>query len=213
MAVRTSGQEKTHFTVVLAGCADGTKLPPVIIFKRKTFSKEKIPTGVIVHMHEEGWMNEGGMKICLNRVWSRRPGGLLKKPALLIFDHFKAHVTQSAKATAADLKTQPAVIPGGLTSQLPPLDISVNKPLKALMRKEWRSWMLSAGDDLTPAGRVREASIAQVCDWTQRLWKGVEKEVVVKSFKKCSISSAVDVLRPMKFTGMRKVTLQKTLVM
>ena len=52
--------------------------------------------------------------------------------------------------------------------------------------------MLSAGDDLTPAGRVREASIAQVCDWTQRSWKGVEKEVVVKSFKKCSISSAVD---------------------
>ena len=65
MAVRTSGQEKTHFTVVLAGCADGTKLPPVIIFKRKTFSKETIPTGVIVHVHEEGWINEGGMKIVL----------------------------------------------------------------------------------------------------------------------------------------------------
>ena len=60
------------------------------------------------------------------------------------------------------------------------------------MKKEWTSWMLSAGDDLTPAGRVREASIAQVCDWTQRSWKGVEKEVVVKSFKKCSISNAVD---------------------
>ena len=37
MAVRISGHEKTHFTVVLACCADGTKLPPVIIFKRKMF--------------------------------------------------------------------------------------------------------------------------------------------------------------------------------
>ena len=61
-------------------------------------------------MHEKGWMNEEGMKIWFNKVWSRRPGGLLKKPALLVFDHFKAHVTQSAKAIAADLKTQLAVI-------------------------------------------------------------------------------------------------------
>ena len=122
MDVKTSGHEKTYFTVVLACCADGTKLPPMIIFKRKTFPKEKIPTGVIVHMHEEGWMNEGGMKICLNRVWSQRPGGLLKKPSLLVFDHFKAHVTQSAKAISADLKTQLSVMPGGLTSELQPLD-------------------------------------------------------------------------------------------
>ena len=180
MAVRTSGQEKTHFTVVLAGCADGTKLPPMVIFKRKTFPKEKIPSGVIVHVHEKGWMNEEGMKIWFNKVWSRRPGGLLKKPALLVFDHFKAHVTQSAKATAADLKTQLAVIPGGLTSQLQPLHVSVNKLFKALMKKEWTSWMQSAGNDLLPTGTIKEASIAQVCDWSPRSWNGVKKEVVVK---------------------------------
>ena len=32
MAVKTSGYEKTHFTVVLACCVDETKLPPMIIF-------------------------------------------------------------------------------------------------------------------------------------------------------------------------------------
>ena len=40
MAVQTSGHEKTHFTVVPACCADGTKLPPMIMFKRKMFPKE-----------------------------------------------------------------------------------------------------------------------------------------------------------------------------
>lgn len=192
MAVKTSGHEKTHFTVVLACCADGTKLPPMIILKRKTFLKEKIPSGVIVHMHEKGWMNEEGMKIWFNEVWSRRPGGLLKKTALLVFDHFKAHVTQSVKAIAADLKTQLAVVPGGLASQLQPLDVSVNKPFKALMKKEWMSWMQSVGNDLTPTGRIKKASITQVCDWILRSWNGVKKEVVVKSFKKCGISNAMD---------------------
>ena len=34
--IKASGNEKTHYTVVLVCCADGTKLPPLLIFKRKT---------------------------------------------------------------------------------------------------------------------------------------------------------------------------------
>ena len=68
VAVRTSGREKTHFTVVLACCAGGTKLLRMIIFKRKTFPKEKIPSGVIVQVHEKEWMSEEGMKIWFNKV-------------------------------------------------------------------------------------------------------------------------------------------------
>ena len=75
------------------------------------FPKEKIPSGVIDHMHGKGWMNEGGMKIWFNKVWLQRPGGLLKKSALLVFYHFKAHITQSAKNNCrVDWKTQLAVI-------------------------------------------------------------------------------------------------------
>ena len=47
--IKTTGNEKSHFTVVLACLADGTKLPkPMIIFKRKTMPKEDIPPGVFV---------------------------------------------------------------------------------------------------------------------------------------------------------------------
>ena len=52
--------------------------------------------------------------------------------------------------------------------------------------------MQSAGNDLTPTGTIKEASIAQVCDWILRSWNSVKKEVVVKSFKKCGISNAMD---------------------
>ena len=63
-------------------------------------------------------------------MWSKHPGGLLKKPSLLVCDQFKAHVTESTQRLATKLKTHLAVIPGGLTSQLQPLDVSVNKPFK-----------------------------------------------------------------------------------
>lgn len=40
----TTGHEKPHFTVVLACCGDGSKLPPMIIFKQKTMPKAKFPS-------------------------------------------------------------------------------------------------------------------------------------------------------------------------
>jgi len=43
--IKTSGNEKMPYTVVLACCADGTKLPPLLIFKRKTLPKDVIPHG------------------------------------------------------------------------------------------------------------------------------------------------------------------------
>ena len=92
---------------------------------------------------------------------------------MLVFDHFKAHVIQNAKAIAGDLKTQIVVIPGGLTSQLKPLDVSVNKLFKVLVKNEWMSWMQSVGNDLTPTGRIKKASIAQVSDcgtMSRRKW-------------------------------------------
>lgn len=67
-AVKTSGREKTHFTVVLACRTDGAKLLPMIIFIRKKFPKEKIPSRIFGHGHEKGRMNEGGVEIWFNKV-------------------------------------------------------------------------------------------------------------------------------------------------
>ena len=94
ITIKTSGNEKTRYTVVLARCADGTKLPPLSIFKRKTLPKDVTPHGICVHVHSKGWMDGEGMKLWLEKVWSKRSGGLLKKPSLLLCDQFKAHVTE-----------------------------------------------------------------------------------------------------------------------
>ncbi|XP_030066606.1 pogo transposable element with KRAB domain [Microcaecilia unicolor] len=192
ITVKTSGHEKTHYTVVLSCCADGTKLPPMLIFKRKTMLKEAIPRGVIVHVHDKGWMDENGMKIWIEKVWSKRPGGLLKKPALLVLDQFRAHITEATKKRFKEEKTHLAIIPGGLTSQLQPLDVSINKPFKVLMREEWNKWMAAGNHDLTPTGRMKRPTFTQVCEWVKTSWQSVKDETVVRSFKKYGISNALD---------------------
>ena len=92
--IKTSGNEKTRYTAVLARCVDGTKLPPLLAFKRKTLHKNVIPHGIYVPIHSKRWMDGEGMKLCLEKVCSKRSGGLLKKPSLLVCDQFKAHITE-----------------------------------------------------------------------------------------------------------------------
>ena len=100
-------------------------------------------------------MDENDMKVRIEKVWSKRPGGPLKKPALLQLDQFRAHITEAAKKRFKEEKTHLAVISGGLTSQLQPLDVSINKPFKVFMREEWKKWMPAGNHDLTPTGRMK----------------------------------------------------------
>ena len=55
---KKTGSENNHFTVLLACLANGSKLEPMVIFKRKTMPKEPIPSQIVVHVHEKrgGWM-------------------------------------------------------------------------------------------------------------------------------------------------------------
>jgi len=42
-------------------------------------------------------MGGEGMKLWLEKVWSKRPGGLLKKASLLVCNQFKAHEQNQQK--------------------------------------------------------------------------------------------------------------------
>jgi hypothetical protein len=43
---------------MLACTADGGKLPPYVVFKRKTMPKLPFPRGIIVQVHEKGWFDD-----------------------------------------------------------------------------------------------------------------------------------------------------------
>ena len=86
--LKTTGHEKTRFTVVLACLADETKLKPMVIFKRKTMPKDNFPAGVVVHNHPKGWMDESGVKIWIEKVWRARLGGFANTQSLLVWDSF-----------------------------------------------------------------------------------------------------------------------------
>jgi len=69
--IRTTGNEKNRFTVVLTCFANGSKFPPIIIFKGKSWPKNSPPppSGVQVWFQDNGWMDEANMMKYF-RYWS-----------------------------------------------------------------------------------------------------------------------------------------------
>ena len=55
---------------MLACTTDGGMFPPYVMFKRKTLPKDKFPAGVIVHVQQKGWIDEGLVQDWVHMVWS-----------------------------------------------------------------------------------------------------------------------------------------------
>jgi hypothetical protein len=80
-------------------------------------------------------------------VWGQRPGALLRRPSLLVWDSFRGNLGDDTKRILTEMKTDLAVIHGGLTSVLQPLNVSVNKPFKDMLenctRNGWQKMEMS----------------------------------------------------------------------
>ena len=61
---------------------------------------------------------------------------------MLVYDSFKSHLEESVKRKFCGSGINLAVIPGGLISICQPLDVSINKPFKDNLCKEWHVWQV-----------------------------------------------------------------------
>jgi hypothetical protein len=139
-------------------------------------------------------MTSDFMKDWLLVVWNRRPGALLRKRGMLVLDAFKGHLTPDVKATitGGSINIDLVVIPDGMTSQLQVLVVVVNKPFKDHLKQLYSEWLLSGDHALTPAGRIKKPGVTVLCQWILTARQRISPEVIVKGFKKCCISNAMD---------------------
>ena len=193
VSINTTSHEKDRFTVMLACTADGGKLPPYVIFKRKTLPKGvQWPRGVIVRCQSHGWMDQELTIDWIKSVWGKRPGALREK-SLLVLDAFRCHKSDYVKTLLKDdYRSTLTIIPGGMTSILQPLDVSINKPMKDMLRRRWNDWYCDGEHTYTASGNMRKPSLLDVCTWINDAWQELDPAIIVRSFKKCCISNAMD---------------------
>ncbi|GFW45265.1 pogo transposable element with KRAB domain [Trichonephila clavipes] len=185
--INTTGNERTSFTVVLCCAANGLKLPPMFIFKRKTLPKENFPKGVEIRANKNGWMNEQIMLSWLQTIWRKRKNSFFRPKAILIMDSMKSHVSENVRNALKSASAKIAIIPGGLTKKLQPLDVGINRSFKFKVRKLWEQWMSDGEKNYTKTGKLKRASYENVSCWVLKAWNDVAETTVKNAFRKCNI--------------------------
>jgi len=148
--LKTTGCKKVRLTVMLAATADGRKLPPLLILKRKTLPKSgAFPKDIVIRAQEKGWMTEELMLEWLKIVWGRRMRAFLNQPSMLVLDAVKGHLTDSVENQLCKMNTELVVMLRGITSVLQPMDVSINKPFKDRLRQQYLTWISDPARELT----------------------------------------------------------------
>lgn len=136
----------------------------------------------IVCVQEKGWMDGDLMKKWIRQIWIKYTQC---RKALLVMDSFRAHCTEDIQDLLAAANSELAFIPGGCTSKLQPLDVSLSKPFKATCRKSFSSFCRSQLANMRdPTDRLKTATKQQVLQWVEEAHKYLSErpEMVTGSF-------------------------------
>ncbi|RPA91146.1 DDE-domain-containing protein, partial [Choiromyces venosus 120613-1] len=130
------GWDKRMASFVLCVFADSfNRVPPLIILhgKGNVYEKEKdlYHIGVLVEFNDEAYMNG---ELFHKYITDYIIPVLEVRPSLFALDLCSAHTTEPVMELFHSNSIIPSLIPAGCTSLLQPLDVSVNKPLKGIIR-------------------------------------------------------------------------------
>ncbi|CAI7836008.1 unnamed protein product [Closterium sp. NIES-53] len=122
-----------------------------------------------------------------------RDEGGQRKQALLVFDSYKGHLSESAGQTLKTFKVTRVVIPGGCTPLVQPLDVSINRSFKCGVRHRYSTWFEEVRiGQTTRAGNLKKPPLEVILKWIVESWADVPEELVKKSFLTYDISNAED---------------------
>ena len=133
------GSGRDYITVLGAGCADGTRLPPYIVYKGKNLWHRWIeggPSGSVFSVSDSGWMEHANFMQWFEKLFLPAVKHLTSKfPVILFFDGHHSHMSLELIEMARTNNIHLVCFPPHCTHILQPLDVSVFGPLKT----SWKS--------------------------------------------------------------------------
>ena len=104
------------------------------------------PQGMIYACQDNAWMDKRVMLMWVEMVLKpyvdTAPDNVVP---LLFLDSYGCHMMNSDVNAVQAIGVEVEHIPGGCTSLCQPVDIGINKPFKAFLRKAWEKWMIDEG--------------------------------------------------------------------
>lgn len=178
---RERGELMTQVGII---CANGNSLPPVFIFPRVRFDKQRMMAGAapgaLGLVHKSGWMTTDNFVLVL-KFFKDNVRCDKEHPVLILMDNHESHISLEGVNFCRDNGITILTLPPHTSNHLQPLDRCVFGPFKKYYSEAVHSWMLAH-----PNETLSIYALPELCS---KAWdRAATPENVKSGFLKCGIS-------------------------
>ena len=150
----SGGSGREYFTVLGAGAADGTRLPPFILYKGCNLYLRWTtggPAGTVYGVSDSGWMEGSNFQQWFEKLFTPAVAALLTTgPVVLFVDGHHSHLTLQLIQYARSQGVHLFCLPPHVTHIMQPLDVGVYGPVKKTWRQTLKEYKIETlGDTVT----------------------------------------------------------------
>jgi hypothetical protein len=184
--IRKSTNDTKRVTCALTVTASGKVLPPMLIFKGSPNGRimqefPTFPNNIVYACQVNAWMDERMMLLWVDQVLkpyvATAPPGIVP---FLLLDSYRCHMMQTVVRAIEDLGCEVDHIPGGCTCFCQPVDVGVNKPLKARLKQKWEAWMIDEG---LQYGIIRPPTRRHIAEWCSHAYCSLPEQLVRNAWR------------------------------
>ncbi|KAM7382770.1 hypothetical protein PAMP_002487 [Pampus punctatissimus] len=170
-------------TVYLTALADGTMLPSLVL-ANKQLDEKVLPEFILLEASPESLLVEEALDLWTKRVWLQHEFGPTQlSKSMLVLDQHREHMGDLFLTAISGSGTLPALIPGGCSFHLQPLEVCLKPVLQRFLMSRWAKFITADPTELEETSPHRlQANVAQLLvDWLvealthlnklQQLWK------------------------------------------
>ncbi len=154
-------------TVYLTVLANGIMLPSLVLANRQ-LAEKALPGFILLETGAEGLLAEEALDLWKNKVWIQHvPNSAQPGKSMLILDRHREHIGDLFLTSISGSGTLPAVIPGGCSFRLQPLEVCVKPVLQRFLLSRWAKFTASNAKELEETSpHLLQANVAQLLvDW------------------------------------------------
>jgi len=202
--VITPGDNKAGTTLMPCNASSGECFPPLIIFpysyaekSNRKFPKKferfmNLTSPYMIRFSSTGFNKEFILQEYIEKIilpWQLRKG----KQIVLLVDQAGCHTSIAFKNFLDKQRLFYLFLPAGCTHIFQPLDVTINRPLKAEIRKFYLSW-LEKQVARTNVYKIAAPTEEIILDWMYKSTQTITSTLILQSFQATGILGTLETL-------------------